>query len=374
VTKIAYPLQFVLAAICVLALSSCAFLPQFGRSNVVPPPLAETVNPDPAAKKLAPLVTRYFKHVSPHDEVLGEVQIIFTHDENTFSDIAREYDLGYQELRIANPDVDPWLPGSNTPVYLPTMVILPEAPRDGLVINLPSMRLLYFQAENSESSKNVSDSVTSYPIGIGREGWRTPVGAAYVTQKVANPKWYPPASVRAEHAELGDPLPRMVPSGPDNPLGLFKMKLSMPGYLIHGTNKPGGVGMRVSHGCIRLYPEDIETLFERVPVKTPVHIIDEPVLAGWRSGELYLEVHPPLAEDERALEAEAERVIAEALQRAGRENLALDHAVIRQIILEKRGIPFPILEHKRTLEQYLTESRIIRNRVPLAASEKTASR
>jgi L,D-transpeptidase ErfK/SrfK len=178
--------------------------------------------------------------------------------------------------------------------------------------------------------------------------------------------------VRAEHAELGDPLPSVVPPGPDNPLGRFAMGLSMPGYLIHGTNKPAGVGMRVSHGCIRLYPEDIEALFDRVPSGTPVHIVDEPVLAGWRGGALYLEVHAPLAEDQRDLAAEAERAIAAAFERAGVAAVPVDADVIARIVNERRGIPFPILSAEADIDRYLASARIVENTISAASGEQAA--
>jgi L,D-transpeptidase ErfK/SrfK len=214
--------------------------------------------------------------------------------------------------------------------------------------------------------------VTSHPIGIGREGWATPTGGATVTQRARDPVWYPPASVRAEHEALGDPLPSVVPAGPDNPLGSFALKLSMPGYLIHGTNKPSGVGMRVSHGCIRLYPEDIEALYERVPSGTPVAIVNQPVLAAWQDGELYLEVHKPLAEDERDLSADAARLLAAELAEHEEIAAALDAETVARVVREQRGIPFPVLRSERTPEQYLAASRIIENTAPLPESESTA--
>jgi L,D-transpeptidase ErfK/SrfK len=150
------------------------------------------------------------------------------------------------------------------------------------------------------------------------------------------------------------------------------MGLSMPGYLIHGTNKPAGVGMRVSHGCIRLYPEDIEALFDRVPSGTPVRIIDEPVLAGWRDGDLFLEVHAPLAEDERDLSALAERAIAAAFERAGVEGLPLDAEQIVRVVTEQRGIPFPILNPGPGIDAYLAGARVVENTIPPAVAEATA--
>ena len=166
-------------------------------------------------------------------------------------------------MRRANPGVDQWLPGEGTPIYLPTQTILPEAPRTGIVVNVPAMRLFYFTTEKPAHAQAAPKSSRSprHPIGIGVEGWATPFGEAKVTEKARDPVWYVPASIRKEHAERGDPLPSVVQPGPDNPLGEYAMTLSLPGYLIHGTNKPAGVGMRSSHGCIRLYPEDIEALF-----------------------------------------------------------------------------------------------------------------
>ncbi|MEX2482482.1 MAG: L,D-transpeptidase family protein [Gammaproteobacteria bacterium] len=322
----------------------------------------------------APLQTRYFRSVGADTEILGELQVLTARHEDTFSDLARQHNLGYEELRGANPAVDPWLPGEGTQVYLPTMRIIPDAPRDGIVINLPSMRLLYFDALGADAKAGEPAAVASHPVGIGREGWATPTGAMRVIQKTRNPTWYPPASVRAEHAAAGDPLPAAVPPGPDNPLGLFRLRLSRPNYLLHGTNRPAGVGMRVSHGCIRLYPEDIEALFERAPIDTPVHIVDQPVIAGWRDDMLYLEVHPPLVEDERDLAGEAERVIAAALRRAGAQGAHLDAALIDRLVRERRGIPAPILGGPRSLEAYLAASRAIENRPVAPVIETTASR
>ncbi|MBN1238673.1 MAG: L,D-transpeptidase family protein [Gammaproteobacteria bacterium] len=304
------------------------------------------------------------------------MQVLFTRYENTFTAIAREYGVGYEELRHANPGVDHWLPGEDTPVYLPTRSILPAAPRDGIVINLPSMRLYYF----SDHTEDGGFSVTTHPIGIGRQGWATPTGTAKVTQKARDPVWYVPASVRKEHEEKGDPLPSVVQPGPDNPLGRHAIGLSMPGYLIHGTNKPAGVGMRVSHGCIRLYPEDIEALFERVASGTAVEIVDQPVLAGWSDGVLYLEAHRPLEEDERDMSAEAQKAIAAALERAGRDpqTVELDREAIAAVLKEQRGIPLPIGGSAASHAEYLAASRVVENTVPLpedggdAASETAA--
>jgi L,D-transpeptidase ErfK/SrfK len=244
-------------------------------------------------KRHEPISRNYFTLDSAEQSVVGMPQIVLTTDENTFSDLAREYGLGYDEIVAANPGIDPWLPGEGTAVLLPTQYILPDVPRRGLVLNIASKRLFFFP----EVAEGAPLQVLTYPIGIGRIGWQTPLGDAAVIAKARDPSWYVPASVRREHAELGDPLPAVVQPGPDNPLGRFVLKLNMPGYLIHGTNQPYGVGMRVSHGCVRMYPENIETLFDLVAMDEPVAIINEPYLAGLREGEWYFESHSPLEDD-----------------------------------------------------------------------------
>ena len=175
-------------------------------------------------------------------------------------------------------------------------------------------------------------------------------------------------------AERGDPLPSVVKPGPDNPLGAYAMTLSLPGYLIHGTNKPAGVGMRSSHGCIRLYPEDIEALFPRVTRGTTVTLVNQPVLAGWRDGQLYLEVHPPLAEETHDLVAEADAALSRAMTRAGvaAAGVTIDRAAIEKIVAEQRGIPLPVLRGARSLDQYLASARIIENTVPVTVAGETA--
>ena len=352
-----------LAIVLATLVTACGWVP------VVEEPVEQApLAPDPDAPRLDALSTRFYDSVAPDQEVLGELQVVFARHENTLVDFARRYNLGLEELQRANPGVDTWLPGEGTPIFLPTESVIPDAPREGLVLNLPSMRLLYFVPETGDDG-STRWSVASHPVGIGREGWETPTGEATVTSKAREPTWYPPASVRAEHAEMGDPLPAVVPPGPDNPLGGYALGLSMPGYLIHGTNKPPGVGMRVSHGCVRLYPEDIEALYGQVPIGTPVRIVNQPVLAGWRGAELYLEVHPPLSEDARDLGEEAQRVIAAALQRAGRADVAVDATVVARIVEERNGIPYPILAGEPAPGRYLAGARVVRNDLPAEPDE-----
>ena len=225
--------------------------------------------------------------------VVGEPQIVRIEGDNTLSDLARAYGLGYDEIVAANPDVDPWLPGEGTPVLLPSQYVLPAAERRGIVLNIASKRLFYFP----EVEAGGAEVVYTFPIGIGRVGWETPTGTTRVIDKAKDPSWYVPLSVRREHAEMGSPLPAVVPPGPDNPLGAYVLKLDMPGYLIHGTNQPYGVGMRVSHGCVRLYPENIEFLYPEIDRGEAVAIVNQPYLLGERNGALYFEAHEPLEDD-----------------------------------------------------------------------------
>jgi L,D-transpeptidase ErfK/SrfK len=223
-------------------------------------------------------------------DVIGAVTTITARAEDTLVDIARRHGLGYEDIVRANPGVRIWVPGEGTQIVLPTRYVLPPGARTGLVLNVAEYRLYYYpQPKAGEPAY-----VMTYPVSIGRQDWETPLGVSQIVAKVVNPSWYPPQSVRDEHAAAGDPLPTVVPPGPDNPLGNHAMRLGMPGYLIHGTNKPAGVGMRVSHGCVRMFPEDIEFLFDRVAMNTRIRIINEPIKLGWNGDELVIEVHPEL--------------------------------------------------------------------------------
>ena len=276
-----------------------------------------------------------FQLSSPNVDVVGATGSIHAEADDTLVDVARRQNVGYQEIVLANPGVDPWVPGAGTQVLLPTRFILPPGPREGLIINLPEYRLYYFP-ETKPGEKKV---VITHPISIGRMDWATPLGKTRVVTKVTNPVWYPPESIRREHAEDGRPLRAAVPPGPDNPLGKFAMRLGIPGYLIHGTNKPAGVGMRVTHGCIRMFPEDIEALFAQIPVDAPVRIINQPVKVGWSGDLLLLEVHPPLEGDEERM-AKAMTLITEALVMATKDRrVPVDWDKAMDAYESPRGIP-----------------------------------
>ena len=270
--------------------------------------------------------------LSPDVEVVGEVQIIEAAYEDTFVRLARRYDVGYNELRQANPDVDPWLPGEGTQIVIPTQFVLPRAERRGIVVNVPELRLYYFPESG--------DRVITYPISIGKEQWGTPFGTTSVVRKAVNPTWYPPQSVRQEHAERNDILPAVVPPGPDNPLGTRALYLGFPGYLLHGTNMPAGVGMRVTHGCVRLFPEDVESLFDVVDVGTPVALVNQPYKLGWGEDGLYLEAHRPLEEEVESgswTATELTRIFVGATELRQTNNM--DWRGAESVMFDSRGVP-----------------------------------
>jgi L,D-transpeptidase ErfK/SrfK len=292
--------------------------------------------------------------VARGEDVVGAVQVVEARHEDTFIALARRYNVGYEELRQANPGVDAWLPGEATKITIPTFHVLPRAPRRGIVVNVAELRLYYFPADSGAPPAGVppgSQRVITHPISIGRMDWSTPLGVTTITGKVANPSWYPPQSIRDEHAARNDFLPRVVPPGPDNPLGKHALRLGLPGYLIHGTNRPSGVGMRVTHGCVRMFPEDIEALYKTVPVGTTVNIVNQPVKLGWGAdGTLYVEAHPPLQEssvDGENVAEEAEptqespltSLIRAYIAATEERRIELDWDAAERIAQQGRGIP-----------------------------------
>lgn len=272
----------------------------------------------------------------PGEDIVGQVQVIKAKYEDTFADLGKVYDLGYAEMLAANPTVDAWLPGAGSDIILPTRFILPAGPREGIVINLAEYRMYYYP-----KGRNV---VYTYPLGIGREGWGSPVTNTVITGKINNPAWYPPKSIRAEHAAEGDPLPTVVAPGPNNPLGPFKFTLGTPGYLIHGSNKKFGIGMRVSHGCFRMLNNNVLELAELAPVGTKIRIIDEPYKFGVSGGRVFLEAHAPLDDNgEPSLVDKHTAVINALLKRDDLVNsLRLDWDVVREVVAAEDGMPIEI--------------------------------
>jgi L,D-transpeptidase ErfK/SrfK len=231
-------------------------------------------------------------------------------------------------------------------VLLPLMFILPDSPRQGIVINLAAMRLFYYGA------KSQSSTVVTYPVGIGDEGRSTPVGAMSVERKAVKPTWYVPASIRRDHQQKGDPLPPEVPPGPDNPLGEYALYLSRASYVIHGTNKPYSIGLRATNGCIRLYPEDIRRLFQVAPVKTTVHIVNQPYLIGRAGGTLYLEAHAP--QEELNAGDLKKRLYARLKEIEKREKVQLDWDRVENTVKQAKGIPVPVLRGGVSVESIIT--------------------
>jgi len=294
-------------------------------------------------------------YLLPHlgrDSVIGAVGVTTSRREDTLADLARRFDVGYDEIVKANPGVDRWVPGAGTRVIIPSQFVLPDAPHEGIVLNLAELRLYYFPP----SEGGEAQPVYTYPVSIGRMDWKSPLGRTQVARKEKDPQWCPTQSIREEHAAQGDILPQCIPGGvPENPLGHFALRLALPHYLIHGTDesKEFGIGMRVTHGCIRLYPEDIEQLYSLVSAGTPVRIVDQPIKVGWKSDQLFIEVHSALEEDTADFEEYSHRIgLSEAVDRineARTENLSIDFTALRKIVEEADGMPASIARTRSLL-------------------------
>lgn len=277
-------------------------------------------------------------YILPPDgiDLFGETFTIKVNEEDTLLDIGRRYGVGFNEMQSANPGVDMWVPGKDTNITIPTQFIIPPGPREGVVINIAEMRIYYFP----KPKKGKKPLITTFPVSIGRMDWDTPLGETTIIAKIANPAWYPPKSIRDEHEADGDPLPIRVPPGPDNPLGNYAMRLGIPGYLIHGTNKPEGLGMRVTHGCVRMYPEDIEYFFKIAPKGTKVRIINTPYKAGWMLDRLYLEAHELLGGEKQDKVFTKYESLVDAVTRATEERSEkIDRFAIKRISNDKTGVP-----------------------------------
>jgi len=278
-------------------------------------------------------------------DYFGETVVYNADFEDTLIHLARNNGLGFVELRAANPKLDPWIPGENAKIILPKKHLLPDAPRKGLVINLAEMRVYYF--------KTPGEAPQTYPISIGREGLQTPTGSTKIVRKKDGPTWTPTARMRKE-----DPsLPQSVPPGPENPLGTHALYLGWPQYLIHGTNKPYGIGRRVSSGCMRMYPEDIKKLFPQVPVGTPVTVVDQPVKVGWIDDELYIEVSPT-QDQAKAIEESGvlnsyeitKDDITLINKKAGDKKDMIDWEIVRNAVKNHSGFPVSVTGKGRSFQ------------------------
>ncbi len=306
-----------------------------------------------------------FRHLStpaasgPHDfaQVIGHTRQTVVRADDTLHTIARRSGVGLGELQLANPDLELWLPAAGSQVNLPTRHILPDAlhsqekTRTSVVVNLPEFRLYLLKNQR----------VMTYPVSIGRSGFATPLLVSRVTQKRRDPVWRPTVSIRQEAQRRGETLAKEIPPGPDNPLGKFAIRLGSSAYLIHGTNRPSGLGLRVSHGCVRMFPADIEHVYSQVAQGDRVIIVNEPVKVGWHDGRLWMEVHPPLDEfpldDEELLSHALDLAFTELLRQS--DNLPgqlpdadteplyntqvwLDDEAVRDAVLRKNGIAIQV--------------------------------
>ena len=348
------------ALLAVLSLlAGCSLLRPAVRDKPAPaPPAAKPELPKPLALHRTSL--------GPADgDVIGYVQKVIVGKEDTLSDIARRFDVGYEEMVLANPGVDPWLPGVGREVVVPTSFILPAAVHEGVVVNLAAMRIFYFQPHK----KGEPQTVYTHPIGIGRVGWKTPEGTAKIIKKLKDPVWVVPKSVREEHAADGDILPEKVPPGPDNPLGQYEFRLDWPSYLIHGTNKPYGVGMRSSHGCMRLYPEDIAAFFDLIPVGTKVTVVNQPYLFGWRDHTLYLQSYAVLEDDTRDRTLKSRNLIDQMLSPKLRQRIAdhdkeIDWQRVGELARSPRGVPVPVTGGLDGVDAVVAQARLVDNVLP----------
>ncbi len=352
------------AILASLALVSCSLLngPWSAQKKVEPPP--------PPVVEVTPLPVPTHKfEITPDQDLIGVVQVTTSTKEDTLSDIARRFNVGYEEIVRANPGVDPWLPGEGKQIVVPSQFIIPNAPRDGIIINVPEMRLFYFPPVK----KGEPQVVYTFPIGIGRVGWATPQGTTKIVRGQKDPTWRPTASILKEHRENGEELERVIGPGPDNPLGRYAFYLGWPSYMIHGTNKPAGVGLRSSHGCIRLYPEDIELLSNMARIGTQVRVVNEPFVFGWQNDQLYLQAFDVLEDDTRDWKKAQKRLVSKSLgadiqKELKKRNEEMDWDLVAAVAHAPRGIPLSISNGGSSVDQVVAGAPKVQNHVPDGAS------
>jgi L,D-transpeptidase ErfK/SrfK len=349
--------------VCLLSLAGCVTLEREREITwVAPPPTVEEARPYAVS-------LHRFELPAEGSDLIGKLQVTRAEHDDTFVDLARRFNVGYEELVRSNPGVDPWLPGEGREIVLPTQHLLPNGPREGVVINLAAMRLFYFPKVKSGESP----IVYTFPIGIGRVGWATPVGSTRITRMAKNPSWRPGPGVRREHRENGEILPAVVPAGPDNPLGTRAMYLGWAGYLIHGTNKPAGVGLRSSHGCIRMFPEDVEFLYDLVGAGTKVTVVNQPFVFGWHEGQLMLQAYDVLEDDPRNWKTARQKLLTRALaarleKRLKAQGDSIDWGAVSKVSHEPRGVPLAVSRGVETFDAVVAKATRVRNALPIGAN------
>ncbi len=268
-----------------------------------------------------------------NESIIGGLQTGFVKTGDTPATIAQAYDIGFNEIQNANPDIDMnhrfW---SGKEVVIPTQHLLPESPRKGIVINLPEMRMYYY----------TGNEVLTYPIGIGKRDKTIPVTKAAVTYKKTNPFWYPPQDIREFNLKQGVILPRVLPPGPDNPLGTYAIYMTVPTFLIHSTIFPESVGRRASFGCIRMYENDIESFFPTVKRGIPIEILNNPVKVGWQNKSLYMEAHRPLEENQTDFDSSLPGMVHKIVAQTGDKPVLVDWQAVSFISKAKDGIPHEV--------------------------------
>jgi len=360
------PRLLIVTALGLVLVSGCSLLgdgPKWGakrdaeKAALVVPSLPE------------PVPTHRFE-IDATTDIVGVVQKTRATKEDTLTDIARRFNVGYEEIVRANPGVDPWLPGENREIVIPSQFILPNAPREGIVINAAAMRLFYYP----KVKKGEVQVVHTYPIGIGKVGWKTPEGATKVVRRTKDPTWRPTASIIKEHLEeRGEKLERVIGPGPDNPLGRFAFYLGWPSYMIHGTNKPAGVGLRSSHGCIRLYPEDIAQLFEMAPIGTQVRVVNQPFLFGWHDGALHIQAFDVLEDDPRDWKKAQAKLLNKAMAERIQQELKtrkekIDWDAVSKLSHDPRGIPVSVSGGPDQLDAIVASATVVQNKVAPGAT------
>lgn len=295
---------------------------------------------------------KYVEYQKPKagDDVIGELVYVTPKKHESLVDLTIRHEMGYDELRWANPGINAWMLNENQPLVLPTQFILPEGKRSGIVSNIPEMRTYYFLEG--------SDKVYVYPVGVGRMDWKTPLGSWSIIRKQENPAWYPPESIRREHVEMGrGTLPSVVPAGPDNPLGTRVLRLALPSYLLHGTNDETGIGMRVTHGCMRFYPQHIEHLYDMVPTNTMVTFLNQPVKYGFLGNDIMIEVHPPLEEDNLSVQALKEQALPQLAEFIKPyPNASINYDMVNLAVQQQTGIPIIIGEKVSHMPNHISNA------------------
>lgn len=294
--------------------------------------------------------TTYTLPENSGDSVIAQypdnVPLTRTEQDETLLDVALRFSLGQMEIVRLNQKVDRWHVKKGEIVRLANRRILPDSPRNGITLNLSEYRMYYYPP-------NQPGKVMSFAHGVGRQDWKTPLGQTKVAKKVKDPFWHPPESIRREHAANGDPLPEVVPPGPHNPLGAYALHLALPGeYRIHGTDidKIFGIGMQITHGCVRMYPDDIEELYKTVEVGAPVYIIKQPIKVGWLNNTLYIEAHPDLEGEEMSLDQRYAMALA-LIKKATQEELPdFDQQALNQALRSLDGDPVAIYERLPPIE------------------------